>query len=75
MILGLVCWVITFKMQTKNCSFVILAGSHLHADPDKNMGSLAPIYPHPPSTAVVCRDADNGDASAVATMFEPYPSS
>ena len=67
--------------QTKNCFvykaqsiFWGLAGSHPHTDSGKNMGFLAPAYARPPFTAVVCCGVDNGDASAVATTFEPYPS-
>ena len=41
----------------------------------KNMGFLAPAYAPPPFTAVVCGGVDNGDAPAVATASEPYPSS
>ena len=48
-----------------------LAGSHLHADSGKNMGFLALAYSRPQFTAAACGGADNGDAPAVATTFEP----
>ena len=60
---------------TKHSIFRGLAGSHPHADSGKNMGFLAPAYPYPPLAAAASGGADNGDAPAVATTFEPYPSS
>ena len=55
--------------------YFVLADSHPHADSDKNMGFLAPAYPPPPFTAAACGGADNGGAPAVASSFEPYPTS
>ena len=52
-----------------------LAGSHPRADSGKNTGFLAPAYPRHPLAAAAIGGADNGDAPAVATTFEPYPTS
>ena len=53
--------------------FLVLADSHPHADSGDNMGFIAPACPRPPFTAAACGGADNGDAPAVATTFEPCP--
>ena len=55
--------------------YLVLADSHPHADSGKNMGSLAPAYPRPRFAAAARGSADNGIAPAMATTFEPYPSS
>ena len=60
---------------TQHSIFWGIAGSHPHADSRKNMGFLAPAHPRPPVTAAACGGADNGDAPAVATTFEPDPTS
>ena len=46
---------------TQHSIFWRLDGSHPHADSGKNTGFLAPAYPRPPFTAVVCGGVDNGD--------------
>ena len=63
------------KILYKAQYILVLVDSHPHADSGKNMGFLAPAYPPPPFTAVVCGGVDNGDAPAVPTASEPYPSS
>ena len=61
---------------TQHSMYFGLAGSHLHTGFSKNMGFVAPACPrHPHAAATVCGGADNGDAPAVATSFEPYPTS
>ena len=60
---------------TQHSIFGGLTGSHPHADSDKNMESLVPAYRRPPFAAAACEGAENCDATAVATTFEPYPPS